>query len=114
MKMTKRIFIALLIVSVLGSAFAFSAFAAASDGVDYDYLLEYYEEPILFDYDFSKDDAQRILDLLLKNGVYPMVHAFYGENENGKSTILAFIKMMFYGSERANPQISKNIRKKYP
>ena len=57
MKMSKRIFIALLIVSVLVSAFAFSAFAAASDGVDYDYLLEYYEEPILFDYDFSKDDV---------------------------------------------------------
>ncbi len=30
---------------------------------------------------FSKADAQKILDRLLKNGIYPMVHAFYGENE---------------------------------
>ena len=37
----------------------------------------------------------------------------YGENENGKTTIMSFIKMMFYGSERASGQISKNIRKKY-
>ena len=36
-----------------------------------------------------------------------------GENEQGKTTILAFIKMMFYGSERAGSQISKNVRKKY-
>lgn len=57
MKMSKRIFIALLIVSVLVSAFAFSAFAAESDELDYGYLLEYFEEPILFDYDFSKDDV---------------------------------------------------------
>ena len=57
MKMSKRIFIALLIVSVFVSAFAFSAFAADGDELDYGYLLEYYEEPILFDYDFSKDDV---------------------------------------------------------
>ena len=37
----------------------------------------------------------------------------YGDNENGKSTIMAFIKMMFYGSDRGSSQISKNIRKKY-
>lgn len=37
----------------------------------------------------------------------------YGENENGKTTVMSFIKMMFYGSERASGQISKNIRKKY-
>lgn len=40
-------------------------------------------------------------------------NAVYGENENGKSTVMAFIKMMFYGSGRANTQISKDIRKKY-
>ena len=57
MKMSKRIFIALLIVSVIVSALAFSAFAAENDDLDYGYLLEYYEEPILFDYDFSKDDV---------------------------------------------------------
>ena len=40
-------------------------------------------------------------------------NVIYGENENGKSTIMAFIKMMFYGSDRGSAQISKNIRKKY-
>lgn len=35
------------------------------------------------------------------------------DNENGKSTVMAFIKMMFYGSDRGSAQISKNIRKKY-
>ncbi len=37
----------------------------------------------------------------------------YGENENGKTTIMNFIKMMFYGTERSSAQISKNLRKKY-
>ncbi len=37
----------------------------------------------------------------------------YGNNENGKSTIMNFIKMMFYGTERGSAQISKNLRKKY-
>ena len=37
----------------------------------------------------------------------------YGENENGKSTVMAFIKMMFYGSERGSSQLAKNVRKKY-
>ena len=37
----------------------------------------------------------------------------YGDNENGKSTVMAFIKMMFYGTERGSSQISKNPRKKY-
>ena len=30
---------------------------------------------------FSPTDAQKILDRLLKNGTYPMVHAFYGDAE---------------------------------
>lgn len=37
----------------------------------------------------------------------------YGENEQGKTTVMSFIKMMFYGSDRGSTQISKNIRKKY-
>ena len=37
----------------------------------------------------------------------------YGENENGKTTIMTFIKMMFYGSERGPSSIAKNPRKKY-
>lgn len=36
-----------------------------------------------------------------------------GDNEMGKSTIMTFIKMMFYGSGRAGGQLSKNIRQKY-
>jgi len=57
MKMTKRIFIALLVVSVIVSVFAFTASAAEAVSTDYDYILEYYEEPILFDYDFAGDDV---------------------------------------------------------
>lgn len=37
----------------------------------------------------------------------------YGENEDGKTTVMAFIKMMLYGSERGSSQLSKSIRKKY-
>ncbi len=37
----------------------------------------------------------------------------FGENEHGKTTIMNFIKMMFYGSERAKGDISKSPRKKY-
>ncbi|MBQ3514105.1 MAG: AAA family ATPase [Lachnospiraceae bacterium] len=35
------------------------------------------------------------------------------ENEAGKSTIMAFIKMMFYGKVPGGNDISKNLRKKY-
>lgn len=41
------------------------------------------------------------------------LNVIYGENENGKSTLMAFIKMMFYGSGRANSQLSKSPRLKY-
>ena len=37
----------------------------------------------------------------------------YGDNENGKTTVMSFIKMMFYGTERSSAQLSKNPRKKY-
>ena len=37
----------------------------------------------------------------------------YGENEHGKTTVMNFIKMMFYGTERSSGQLSKNLRKKY-
>ncbi len=37
----------------------------------------------------------------------------YGNNEDGKTTVMAFIKMMFYGSERGGNTLAKNIRKKY-
>lgn len=37
----------------------------------------------------------------------------YGENEFGKSTIMAFIKMMLYGCTSKSRDISQNLRKKY-
>lgn len=40
-------------------------------------------------------------------------NVFYGENEKGKTTVMNFIKMMFYGTVRGSAQISKDIRKKY-
>ena len=40
-------------------------------------------------------------------------HVIYGENENGKTTVMNFIKMMFYGNARGSAQIAKNPRKKY-
>ncbi len=40
-------------------------------------------------------------------------NVIYAQNESGKTTIMSFIKMMFYGSERGGNTISKNIRKKY-
>ena len=52
----------------------------------------------------------------LKNKVIDFSDGFnviYGENENGKTTVMSFIKMMFYGSGRASSQITKNARKKY-
>ena len=52
----------------------------------------------------------------LKNKIIDFKDGFsviYGENENGKTTIMTFIKMMFYGSERGSSSIAKNPRKKY-
>lgn len=52
----------------------------------------------------------------LKNKIIDFDDGFnviYGDNENGKTTVMSFIKMMFYGSGRGSALISKNIRKKY-
>lgn len=52
----------------------------------------------------------------LKNKVIDFKDGFnvvYGDNENGKTTVMSFIKMIFYGSGRGSAQIAKNIRKKY-
>ena len=57
MKMTKRIFIALLIVSIMVSAFAITSMASSDSAVDYSYLLEYYEEPTLFYHDFTGENV---------------------------------------------------------
>lgn len=37
----------------------------------------------------------------------------YGCNEDGKSTVMNFIKMMFYGNPGRSGDIAKNIRKRY-
>ncbi|MBK5243188.1 AAA family ATPase [Clostridium sp.] len=37
----------------------------------------------------------------------------YGKNEDGKSTLMAFIKMMFYSKIERGRDIDKNLRKKY-
>ena len=49
------------------------------------------------------------IDLSFENGF----NIVYGNNENGKTTVMNFIKMMFYGTERGSAAISKNLRKKY-
>lgn len=52
----------------------------------------------------------------LKNKIIDFSDGFnviYGDNENGKTTVMSFIKMMFYGNGRGSAQISKNPRKKY-
>jgi len=57
----------------------------------------------------SSFGAIKNLKLDFSNGF----NVIYGDNENGKTTVMAFIKMMFYGSERGGSTLSKNIRKKY-
>ena len=37
----------------------------------------------------------------------------YGSNEDGKSTVMNFVKMMFYGNPGRSGDISKNVRKRY-
>ncbi len=49
------------------------------------------------------------LDLNLDNSF----NIIYGENEHGKTTVMSFIKMMFYGTERSSALLSRNLRKKY-
>lgn len=55
MKMTRRIFIALVIVALTVSSLAVFASAAESASQEYVNVLEYYEEQSLIDYDFSVD-----------------------------------------------------------
>ncbi len=40
-------------------------------------------------------------------------NCIYGENEQGKTTIMSFIKMMFYGNTYSGQLLSNNLRKKY-
>ncbi len=41
------------------------------------------------------------------------LNVFYGDNESGKTTIMAFIKMMFYGTGKNTSSILKSPRKRY-
>lgn len=41
------------------------------------------------------------------------MNVIFGENENGKSTVMAFIKAMFYGTGKNAQAISDNMRKRY-
>ncbi|MCQ2449036.1 MAG: AAA family ATPase [Clostridia bacterium] len=52
----------------------------------------------------------------LKNYTLDFENGFnviHGENEQGKTTVMAFIKMMFYGSGRSGKTLAKNMRQKY-
>ncbi len=44
------------------------------------------------------------------NGGFEIIH---GDNEYGKTTIMSFIKMMFYSDQKRSRDIEGNIRKKY-
>ena len=82
MKMTKRIFIALMIVAVMVCSLAFSALAADLKVEDYENVLEYYEESTLIEYDFTGEDVDYSADLLVKNPDQ-VVHQFItDEDEN--------------------------------
>ncbi|WP_162300656.1 ATP-binding protein [Anaerosacchariphilus polymeriproducens] len=41
------------------------------------------------------------------------MNLIYGDNEDGKTTLMAFIKMMFYSEQKRSRDISNNPRKKY-
>ncbi len=59
MKMSKRIFIVVLMLALVVSGLAFASSAAVEVTVDnYDAVLEYYECPVLLNYDFSDPDTQ--------------------------------------------------------
>jgi len=48
-----------------------------------------------------------------KLSLMPGLNLIYGTNEAGKTTVMNFIKMMFYGSSSKSSDINKNPRKKY-
>lgn len=43
----------------------------------------------------------------------PAFNVIYGQNEEGKSTLMAFIRLMFYGFSGRPQDISKNLRQRY-
>ncbi len=80
MKMTKRIFIALLIASIVVSIFAFTASADEEVVVDYSYVLEYFEEPTLIYNDYTDGDFDYAPSLLVKRA--KTLNAEYVTDEN--------------------------------
>ena len=66
MKMMKRIFVAVLIVSIMMSIFALSVSAADDKDASYEYILEHFEEPTLFYYDFAGEDVDCSSSMLIK------------------------------------------------
>ena len=66
MKMSKRIFIVLLTVALLVSAFAFSASAAEVTVENYENVLDYYEHPTIFSLDFAGEDVDYADDLMIQ------------------------------------------------
>ena len=53
----------------------------------------------------------RLSDFKLK--LKPGLNIICGNNESGKTTVMNFIKMMFYGTSGKSSDIGKNLRKKY-
>ena len=80
MKMTKRIFIALLVVSIVVSIFAFTASADEAAVVDYSYILEYFEEPTLIYNDYTGGELEYESSLLVKRA--KTLKAEYVTDEN--------------------------------
>lgn len=70
----------------------------------------------------SRGDFLKIRTIYIKNfgklkdfrlDLKPGINIIYGKNEAGKTTVMNFIKMMFYGSNSKSSDINKNPRKKY-
>lgn len=57
------------------------------------------------------DNFGKFEDYALELG--PQLNVIYGDNEDGKSTIMAFILMMFYGHGGRSTDLTKNPRRKY-
>ncbi|MBP1592013.1 MAG: AAA family ATPase, partial [Oscillospiraceae bacterium] len=53
----------------------------------------------------------KLKDFKLK--LKPELNIICGNNESGKTTVMSFIKMMFYGTSCKSSDIGKNLRKKY-
>lgn len=43
----------------------------------------------------------------------PQAQLIYGDNEQGKTTLMGFIMLMFYGDQGRNSKFNLTLRKKY-